>query len=149
MSNNKVLPPSCLFIALATMVLLHFFIPVYRLIPYPWNAAGLVLLAVGIALNISADRTFTAHGTTVKPFEESSTLVTSGVFSYSRNPMYLGMVLMLTGVAVLLGAASPFIIIPVFAITLNRLFITAEESMLAKRFPDTWKQYSSRVRRWL
>ena len=100
-----------LFTALAGMVLLCFFLPVYQLVPDPWNAAGIIPLALGMALNISADRALKKNGTTVKPFEVSTTLITSGVFRYSRNPMYLGMVMILTGVAFLLGALSPFIII--------------------------------------
>lgn len=149
MSNGRTLPPMYLFTALAGMVLLHFFLPVYQLIPDPWNAAGLVPLALGMALNISADRAFKKTGTTVKPFEVSTTLITSGVFRYSRNPMYLGMVMILTGVAFLLGALSPFIIIPIYAMTMDRVFIVSEEKMLDQRFGSKWKQYKANVRRWI
>jgi protein-S-isoprenylcysteine O-methyltransferase Ste14 len=138
-----------LFISLSGMVLLQFFIPVFQMIPYPWNAAGIIPLVLGIALNISADRAFKKAGTTVKPFEVSSTLVTSGTFRYSRNPMYLGMVMILTGVAFLLGTVSPFIIIPIFAITMHRTFIVPEEKILDERFGNKWKQYKSNVRRWI
>ena len=149
MSNGRILPPMYLFTSLASMVLLHFFIPVYQLISYPWNAAGMLPLVLGMTLNISADRAFKKTGTTVKPFEVSTTLVTSGVFRYSRNPMYLGMVMILTGVALLLGALSPFIIIPVFAMTMDRVFIVSEENMLDQRFGSKWKQYKANVRRWI
>ena len=138
-----------LFISLASMVLLQFFLPVYQLIPYPWNAAGILPLLLGMALNIVADKAFKKTGTTVKPFEVSTTLVTSGAFRYSRNPMYLGMVMILTGVAFLLGALSPFIIIPIFAITMDRAFIVTEEKMLDECFGSKWKQYKADVRRWI
>lgn len=138
-----------LFTSLASMVLLQFFLPVYQLIPYPWNAAGILPLALGMALNIVADKAFKKTGTTVKPFEVSKTLVTSGAFRYSRNPMYLGMVMILTGVAFLLGALSPFIIIPIFAISMDRAFIVTEEKMLDERFGSKWKQYKADVRRWI
>jgi protein-S-isoprenylcysteine O-methyltransferase Ste14 len=131
------------------MVLLQFFLPVYQLISYPWNAIGIIPLMLGMTLNISADRAFKKIGTTVKPFEVSTTLVTSGVFRYSRNPMYLGMVMILTGVAFLLGALSPFIIIPIFAITMDRVFIVSEENMLDQRFGGKWQQYKENVRRWI
>ena len=149
MSNGRILPPMYLFTSLAGMVLLHFFLPVYQLISYPWNAAGILPLALGMTLNISADRAFKKTGTTVKPFEVSTTLVTSGVFRYSRNPMYLGMVLILTGVALLLGALSPFIIIPVFVMTMDRIFIISEENMLDQRFGSKWTRYKANVRRWI
>ena len=143
------LPPMYLFIALASMVLLHLFMPVYQLMPYPWNAAGLLPLLLGIALNHSADKAFKSNGTTVNPFEEPTTLLTTGVFSYSRNPMYLGMVMILLGVALLLGTLSPFIIVPVFAIAMDRIFVNFEEKILARRFGDQWKIYQANVRRWL
>lgn len=149
MSNGRTLPPMYLFTALAGMVLLQFFLPVYQLIPYPWNAAGIIPLSLGMVLNIIADRAFKKTGTTIKPFEVSTTLVTSGVFRYSRNPMYLGMVLILTGAAILLGVLSPFIIIPVYVITMDRVFIVPEENMLHERFGKRWKQYKAEVRRWI
>ncbi len=149
MSNGRILPPMYLFTSLACMVLLQFFLPVYQLTSYPWNAIGIIPLMLGMTLNISADRAFKKIGTTVKPFEVSTTLVTSGVFRYSRNPMYLGMVMILTGVAFLLGALSPFIIIPIFAITMDRVFIVSEENMLDQRFGGKWQQYKENVRRWI
>lgn len=149
MSNGRILPPMYLFTSLACMVLLQFFLPVYQLISYPWNAIGIIPLMLGMTLNISADRAFKKIGTTVKPFEVSTTLVTSGVFRYSRNPMYLGMVMILTGVAFLLGALSPFIIIPIFAMAMDRVFIVSEENMLDQRFGGKWQQYKENVRRWI
>ena len=138
-----------LFTSLAAMVLMNLFIPVQQLIIYPWNATGIIPLLLGMALNLSADRAFKRNATTVKPFEMSKVLITSGTFKYTRNPMYLGMVLILIGAALLLGTLSPFIIIPVFAITMDRIFIVAEEKMLDQRFGDKWKQYKTNVRRWI
>jgi protein-S-isoprenylcysteine O-methyltransferase Ste14 len=149
MNNERTLPPVYLFISLAGMVLLNLFLPVYHMIPYPWNATGIIPLACGMVLNIIADRAFKQSGTTVKPFEASTTLVTSGAFRYSRNPMYLGMVLILIGVAFLLGSLSPFIISPLFTITMDRAFIVAEEKMLEGHFGDKWRQYKASVRRWI
>jgi protein-S-isoprenylcysteine O-methyltransferase Ste14 len=149
MNEGKFLPPAYLFASLASMVLLSLFIPLYSLIPYPWNATGLLPLALGVALNASTDNALKKHDTTVKPFEVSTTLITTGVFNFSRNPMYLGMVLILIGAALLLGTLSSLIIIPVFAITIDRIFIVAEEKMLDQRFGDEWKQYKTNVRRWI
>ena len=131
------------------MVLMNLFIPVQTLIIYPWNAAGILPLLLGMTLNLSADRAFKRNATTVKPFEISKALITSGTFKYTRNPMYLGMVLILFGAAVLLGTLSPLIIIPLFAITMDRIFIVAEERMLDERFGDEWKHYKKNVRRWI
>lgn len=149
MNSVGALPPAWLFAALASMMLLHLFVPVSTLITYPWNAAGLLPLTLGIVLNLGADRALKRHATAVKPFDEPTVLITSGVFSLSRNPMYLGMVLILAGAAVLLGSLTPFIIVPVFPVAIDRTFITAEEHMLDSRFGDRWKQYKASVRRWL
>lgn len=149
MNAEKTLPPFYLFMALAGMTLLHHFFPVLQLIPYPWNASGLVPLAAGIVLNLNADRLFKMHGTTVKPFEQSSALVTSGAYRFSRNPMYLGMVMILVGVGVLMGSLSPFTLIPVFVIIMDKVFIASEERMLDQRFGDDWRNYRARVRRWI
>lgn len=135
--------------ALAGMTLLHHLFPVIQLIPYPWNASGLIPLAAGIILNLNADRLLKKHHTTVKPFEESSILITSGAFHLSRNPMYLGMVMILAGAGVLMGSLSPFTLIPAFVIILDRHFIASEERMLDQRFGDDWRHYKARVRRWI
>jgi protein-S-isoprenylcysteine O-methyltransferase Ste14 len=63
--------------------------------------------------------------------------------------MYLGMIFILTGVALLLGSLSPYIIIPIFAFLMDSTFISTEESMLDTRFDDEWRKYKSTVRRWL
>jgi protein-S-isoprenylcysteine O-methyltransferase Ste14 len=143
------LPPFYLFMALAGMTLLHHFVPVVQLIPYPWNASGLIPLAAGMVLNLDADRRFRKHGTAVKPFERSSVLITSGAFRFSRNPMYLGMVMILAGAGVLMGSLSPFTLIPAFVIIIDKHFIASEERMLDQRFGDDWRHYKARVRRWI
>jgi protein-S-isoprenylcysteine O-methyltransferase Ste14 len=149
MKHGRILPPTYLFNALAAMVFLHLFAPIYTVTHYPWNTFGIVPLATGVFLNLAADRSFKKRDTTVKPFEVSSALVTTGVFRFSRHPMYLGMVFILIGVALLLGSLSPYIIIPIFALLMNSTFISAEESMLDTRFGDEWRAYKSSVRRWL
>ncbi|MGD8933335.1 MAG: isoprenylcysteine carboxylmethyltransferase family protein, partial [Gammaproteobacteria bacterium] len=73
----------------------------------------------------------------------------TGVYRLSRHPMYLGMIFILTGVALLLGSLSPYIIIPIFAFLMDSTFISTEESMLDTRFDDEWRKYKSTVRRWL
>ncbi len=149
MNETPMLPPAYLFMALAAMMLLHLFFPVLVLVPAPWHAAGLVPLALGVALNLVAGKSFMRSGNPIRAFEPPQTLVTGGVYRFSRNPMYLGMVLMLTGIAVLLGSLTPFIIIPVFATAIDRVFIVAEEAVLEQRFGDQWNQYRRTVRRWL
>jgi len=102
-----------------------------------------------VGLNLAADRLFRTHATRVKPFRESSRLVTTGVFRRTRNPMYAGLVLILLGAALIAGTVSPFVPVVAFAVLMDRAFIRVEESMLASRFPAEWDAYRSRVRRWI
>jgi protein-S-isoprenylcysteine O-methyltransferase Ste14 len=149
MPGTKPLPPFYLFAALVAMGILHFALPLCRLIAFPWNLAGLPILATGVWLALAADRLFTQHGTTVKPFERSSALVTTGPFRISRHPMYLGFTLVLLGVALLAGSLSPFAVVVLFLILMEALFIRTEERMMGETFGDAWTSYARRVRRWL
>jgi protein-S-isoprenylcysteine O-methyltransferase Ste14 len=131
------------------MVALHFFLPVAEVVTYPWVLLGLLPLLLGILLNVIADQAFKTMNTTVKPFEESTALITEGVFRITRNPMYLGMVLMLFGIALLMGTLTPFVVGPVFAVLMEYKFIKVEERMLADRFGERWTVYQQEVRRWI
>ncbi len=146
---KRILPPTYLLGAIILLVGLHFLFPLREINRFPWTLIGIVPLAAGIVLNILADRAFKRQNTTVKPFQQSRVLVTQGVFRISRNPMYLGMVLILAGIAMLMGSASPWIIVTAFAVVFDRLFIRAEERMLAETFGPAFREYKKRVRRWL
>lgn len=147
--GKKVLPPTYLLVAIMIMLALHLVFPVIKVIPTPWNILGIVPLACGIALNLAADKSFREAGTTVKPFEESTVLVTSGVFRLSRNPMYLGYVLILSGIAIMVRSLVPYVVIPVFAVLMDRIFISVEEGMLAGNLGQAWSAYAEKVRRWI
>ena len=147
--SARLMPTSWLLIALVAMAALRLVFPIATVIPGPWGLAGIVLLALGVAMNLAADRAFHKAGTTVKPFEESSALLTSGVFRLTRNPMYLGFVLILAGVAALLGSLTPWLVVPAFAVLIDRMYITVEERMLAAKFGPAWQEYSRKTRRWL
>jgi protein-S-isoprenylcysteine O-methyltransferase Ste14 len=149
MKSKQVLPPTYLLVSIVAMVVLHFLLPVTTIIPLPWNVIGIIPLALGTAINIVADSALHKADTTVKPFEESAALVTSGVYRISRHPMYLGFVLILIGVAILVGSLMPYIVIPIFAVLMDRVFIQVEERMLEARFGEAWLGYKRQTRRWI
>ena len=146
---KKVLPPTYFLVALLGMTVLHFVWPLGRYCSFPLTLTGLAPLLVGVLLNLAADREFKRHATTVKPFEQSSALVTAFPFSLSRNPMYLGVAVMLLGVALLLGTISPLLPVVVFPILMDVKFVRVEERMLAETFGTEWVRYRSKVRRWI
>ena len=104
---------------------------------------------LGVILNLVADAAFKKHGTTIKPFEESTALITGGVFRISRHPMYLGMLLILLGIATLMGSLTPFVVVVAFGISMELVFVRFEESMLEKKFGRIWLEYKRQVRRWI
>ena len=143
------MPPTYLLIAIVLVLAIHFVFPGIKIVPVPWNPLGIVPLAFGIALNLIADKAFHQAETTVKPFEESSALLTTGVFQITRNPMYLGYVLILIGVAPIVRSVTPYAVIVVFAILMDRVFIRVEEQMLEQTFGPAWSEYAAKVRRWI
>lgn len=147
--RRRVWPPVYFLLALAAMVALHFFAPLVTLLRPPASYAGVLLAGAGLRTVLGAANLFTRHRTTLKPFEHSTALVTEGAYRLSRNPMYLGMILLLLGVAVLLGTLAPFLPIPPLAWILHRRFVRPEEAILAKRFGEEYAAYCNKVRRWL
>ena len=149
MTTKRILPPTYLLLSIATMVLLHFLLPVSKITPYPWNLLGVLLLIIGGSLNLIADAAFKREQTTVKPFEKSTALVVSGVFTISRHPMYLGMVIILLGIAILMGTLTPLIVVVIFGILMEFIFIKTEERMLEEQFGEAWLAYKKKVRKWV
>jgi protein-S-isoprenylcysteine O-methyltransferase Ste14 len=94
---------------------------------------------------------FRRSRTTLNPIEPSraSHLVTAGIFAFSRNPMYLGLVLLLIGWALWLGTASPWFVPPLFAIFLYAAQIVPEEGALETLFGDAYIAYRQKVARWI
>ena len=147
--DKRLLPPVYFLFAIILMVLLHFFLPVVQWHWWPWNLIGVAPMLIGVALNIVADSQFKQHKTTVKPFQPSSALVTGGIFHVSRNPMYLGMICILSGLGLWLASLTPLVVIPLFAWWLTVKFIIPEEHGLAEQFGQAYSAYRTRVRRWL
>ncbi len=149
MSERRVLPPIYFFVALLVMFGLHYLLPIPLLRGAVWLYLGVVLIGSGVLFIVVSARLFDKLDTTIKPFEESTALVVTGPFKYSRNPMYLGMVGVLIGLAVVLGTATPVVVIPVFAWLITRRFVQEEEAALEARFGDDYTEYRNRVGRWL
>jgi protein-S-isoprenylcysteine O-methyltransferase Ste14 len=142
-------PPQYFLVALLSMVGLHFLLPVRQLLPSPWRYLGILAIAGGIALVLWAAGLFRRAGTPVRPFERAAVLVLDGPYRFTRNPMYLGLSVVLLGAAALLGSLTPFLVVPVFVGLLDRLFIRREEEALTARFGEDYRALGKRVRRWL
>lgn len=142
-------PPVILLACLLLQAALHTFAPIARVLAAPWVYAGVAFILLGISVVAGPALAFVRAQTTIIPFQESSALVTSGLYRFTRNPMYVGMLSILVGVAVLCGTLSPFLAPLLFVPVLNARVIRHEESMLEERFGDQYRDYTSRVRRWV
>jgi protein-S-isoprenylcysteine O-methyltransferase Ste14 len=144
-----ILPPHYLVASLAVMAGLRFWLDGAAVLSHTTAMFGLLPLLVGLALAARGAFQFKTAGTNITPLSESSALVTAGVFGYTRNPMYLGMLLLLTGTALLLNRAWPWLVIPAFGLIIRIAFIAREESLMQATFGDTYSDYCKQVRRWL
>jgi protein-S-isoprenylcysteine O-methyltransferase Ste14 len=144
---KTILPPTYLLASLVLAMTLWVFLPGPRVIDSPWNLTGIGLSLLGAGLNIVGDRQFQRAKTTMNPFGEAHVLVTAGVFRCSRHPMYLGLVLIVLGVATLLGYATPFVAPTLLWAVLHYRFIPHEERTMFERFGERYSRYVHKVRR--
>ena len=148
-SPPRIMPPAYLLIAVVVMVALNYLLPGQQIVLGPWRWAGVVGIVAGFAIVFRIWLIFQRRKTTIVPGQQSSELVTSGLFRISRNPIYLAMVILLVGVAVSLGSLTPWLVIPVFIFIITRNIITLEEAMLQEAFGPAYAEYRARVRRWI
>lgn len=130
------------------MLVLHFGVPIVQ-----WNLGasrwlGLPVAGAGFAL-VAIGATRFRRVTTLRPYEEPSVLVTDGLHRWSRNPMYLGLLVSLLGAWIMLGSLSPALAIASLYWLLRTRFIAYEEYAMEARFGDAYRRYRARVRRWL
>jgi protein-S-isoprenylcysteine O-methyltransferase Ste14 len=112
---------------------------------------ALALAALGMAFDLSAIVAFLRARTTINPMtpDRTTALVTTGVYRLTRNPMYVGLALLLTAWAVYRGAWIGLVGPIVFVAYITRFQIVPEERAMERRFGDDWRAWAGRVRRWL
>lgn len=115
------------------------------------RAAGIGLLAAGLAIGVAAFLQFRKAATTINPMtpEESTALLTDGLYALSRNPIYVADVIIFLACALLVGNALAFLMVAFFAAYVQRFQIRPEERALRERFGAKFDAYCRRVRRWL
>ena len=137
-------PPVWLAIFAALAFLAGRVLPMWTL-----PAAGWGLVALGLCLMAVAALTMLRSGATVDPTRPPTALVTHGVFRLSRNPIYLADLLILAGLCLLWQPLAALVLVPAFALLLERRFIRREEAWLSARDPVAFAAWSARTRRWL
>jgi protein-S-isoprenylcysteine O-methyltransferase Ste14 len=148
--NSIPWPPILFLSALLAANLLTWLIPSAMLRPPQLLVVvGTTIVVASLGLMLWAFLAFKAHKTSVLPHRRSDTLITSGPFGWTRNPIYLAECVLLTGLALTNGSLWYAAVIPPFLWAVTRLAILREEAHLAARFGDAWTTYAARVRRWV
>ena len=145
----RILPPSLVLLLLLSILALWGFLPGPELLPAPWRWLGVPVTLLSVVILMGASRQFHAAKTNIKTFDAPGTLVTTGWFRFSRNPMYVGFTLLLVGAAAVAGCAFALVPPIVFALISARIYVPFEESALSRAFGDAYETYRRRVRRWL
>lgn len=147
--KRKIIPPVYLLATLVLMLFAHYFFPLYQYVHEPLAYAGIAAVLFGIAMAAVSAAMFRRAGTGIEPFDEATTLVEGGFYRYTRNPMYLGMFLMLAGTAFLMGSVGALLPVALFVLIIRNNFVLGEERFLEASFGRQYLEYQSTVRRWL
>ena len=144
-----ILPPLMLITCLIGMIALYQFFETTPLITSMAKNIGYLFIALGIGLPVWGAQIFKRVETNILPYKSPDKLVTEGPFKFSRNPMYLGMLLVLIGAAVRLGVLESLYFVGLFFAVANWWYIPFEEGKMSKMFGDQFTDYKKQVRRWL
>jgi protein-S-isoprenylcysteine O-methyltransferase Ste14 len=145
-------PPFLFLGALAVGCLLSLVLPVGPGLASPNGlafAVGLIFVAIGLTLGILSIRRFRLAGTSVVPGEPSTALVVEGPYRFTRNPIYIGFVLLYFGLAIILTSVWVLVLLIPVLIVLQRGVVEREEGYLERQFGDAYRKYQARVPRWL
>lgn len=147
--SKSVHPP---IVALLFIVIAYFlgrFVPIPVVVPMVVRNIGFILTFIGFLLGIAAFLEFRKARTSLDPHGSAKQVVTSGIYRFTRNPIYLGFLLMVIGLPLNSGLIWGLLIAPLYVIVMTRLVIEHEEAYLERKFKDQYTGYRSRVRRWL
>ena len=112
---------------------------------------GSFMIISGLIVILSAITTFKKYHTTITPLNPANAtkLITDGIYKFSRNPMYLGLLLVLLGISIIFNLIGGFFLIPLFILYLNLFQIIPEENALVDLFKEEFLEYKKNVRRWI
>jgi len=149
--KNRIPPPLIALSLAALMWLVADYWPA-SVVQLQWQwVLAMELALAGIVVDLVALAHFRKSQTTINPLQphKASSLVTEGVFQWSRNPMYVGMLLILTGWGVWLGSVVNVVWLVVFVVVINEWQIKPEEKALETLFGEEFRAYCRQVRRWI
>jgi protein-S-isoprenylcysteine O-methyltransferase Ste14 len=146
--KKLIIPPVFLMISLILIVITYFVLPDLNLIPFPLNLIGIPICFSGFVIMGKSRDLFKKYQTTLY-IEKSSSMIQEGVFSKTRNPMYIGMFLLLLGIGVCFRNMFSILIPVLFMILIHFVFVLKEEKLMFDVFGQIYLDYKTRVKRWV
>ena len=142
-------PPRIAFLLLALAAVIHVSFPLQLSLLLSSGYLAGTMVSAGFVVMMLAWWQFKERKIAICPTEPTLGLITDGAYRFTRNPMYLGMVLMLIGVAFLFGTLPFYVAAAVYFLLIDRWFCRYEEEKLLATFGEAYERYKSRVRRWI
>jgi len=142
------IPPVFVLISLIMIVLFYFLLPAYNYIVFPYNLSGILFTFAGFIISGKSRDLFSKYKTTLG-FGKSSHLITEGIFSKTRNPMYIGMFLFLFGLSICFMNIFSILTSFVFILFVRIFFIHLEEKSLSEQYGIEFEKYKQNVKRWI
>jgi protein-S-isoprenylcysteine O-methyltransferase Ste14 len=148
LTTMKIHPPLLAGALVLVTLALHFMLPEERTVGWE-QFIGLLFVAVGAGLSCYAAAIFQARDTTKKPWGEPTAFVVLPPYTWTRNPMYLGLATTLFGLAIFFGSIVMLLAPAVFFAVIDRMVIPREEETMERLFGQEYRDYTYRVRRWI
>jgi len=145
----RLIPPIWLLVSLIAIYAIDRFLPAITLYARPWTRFGYAVMVFGFLIVLYCATQFRKNKTTIHPGHTPSTLMTTGIYRLSRNPIYLAMAIILLGAALTTANLVTFLIPFIFIGIITELFIKPEERILAQEFGEPYAQYQHQTRRWI
>lgn len=142
-------PPVLLIIAIAFSYFVSILFPMMQFTNVSLGLGGIALITLGVSLFLWARYILQKHKTTLRPRGKPSKLVTRGPYSFSRNPIYLGFLLISIGVTLLFANVLAFVGPIIFFVFISTFVIPFEEDMLSRVFGKSYQTYRQTIRRWI
>jgi len=149
-----ILPPVVLLFCVVCIIVSDIFLPGSHSLKQVWisgtlNKFGFIIIALGVFLPVWGAIIFKQVETNLIPYKSPDKMVTKGPFAFTRNPMYLGMLLVLIGMALIYGTYGALLFPALYFAVANWWFIPFEEGKMAAVFGDAFTDYKNKVRRWI
>jgi protein-S-isoprenylcysteine O-methyltransferase Ste14 len=145
----KIPPPLAYLSMLILGIFLHSHWAHGQMAPLYLTLIGAAIAAVGILITLPQARRHKKEGTNVEPWKPTNVIISTGLYGYSRNPIYLGMTLIYLGVSIAAGSLGAALLLPFVLVFMRYYVIAREESYLERSFGEEYLNYKRKVRRWI